>query len=161
MTATRRNTFHTILLLLLLTTVVTASAQRKLGLEPDNWAIELSKGGLTQVNSMGSLSSQLMEADTLRALRFLDSIEHSGNAKGYFFRAHFDMVKASYLYAKFGGYDKYKDRGARELKPIKEQMMKLYADAIDAAYHTEDDKTIGWVCFYSANLMRTLGETGY
>jgi len=161
MTATRRNTFHTILLLVLLTTVVTASAQRKLGLEPDNWAIELSKGGLTEVNSMGSLSSQLMEADTIRALRFLDSVEASDNAKGYFFRAHFCMVKASYLYAKFGGYDKYKNRASKELKPIKDQMRKLYADAIDAAYHTEDETTIGWVSFYSAALMRRFGETSW
>jgi Tfp pilus assembly protein PilF len=161
MTATRRNTFHITLLLVLLTTGVIASAQRKLGLEPDKWAVELSKGGLTEVNSMGSLSRQLMEADTTRALRFLDSVEASGNAKGYFFRAHFCMVKASYLYAKFGGYDKYKDRGSKELKPIKEQMMKLYADAIDAAYHTEDDRTIGWVSFYSATLMRHFGETGW
>lgn len=39
--------------------------------------------------------------------------------------------------------------------------MKLYADALDAAYHTEVDLTIGWVCFYSARRMRSFGETGY
>jgi tetratricopeptide (TPR) repeat protein len=161
MTAIRRNILHLILLVISLPICIIASAQRKLGLEPDKWAVELSKGGLTEVNSMGSLSSQLMEADTARALRVLDSIEASHNAKGYFFRAHFCMVKASYLYAKYAGYDKYKDRTSKELKPIKEQMMKLYADAIDAAYHTEDDRTIGWVSFYSATLMRHFGETGY
>jgi len=161
MTANQRNIFRFIVFIGLLSTSIIASAQRKLGLEPDNWAIELSKGGLTEVNSMGSLSNQLMEADTLRALRVLDSIETSDNAKGYFFRAHFCMVKAKYLHDKFGGYDKYKDRGSKELKPIKEQMMKLYADAIDAAYHTEDDRTIGWVSFYSAKLMRDFGETGW
>jgi tetratricopeptide (TPR) repeat protein len=144
-----------------LPTYIIVSAQKKLGLEADKWAIELSKAGLTEVNSMGSLSGQLMEADTLQALRFLDSVEASVNAKGYFFRAHFCMVKASYLYSKFGGYDKYKDRGSKELQPIKEQMMKLYADAIDAAYHTEDERTIGWVSFYSATLMRHFGETGW
>ena len=157
----RRKVLHLILLLAFLPTCIIASAQRKLGLEPDKWAVELSKGGLTEVNSMGSLSGQLMEADTARALRFLDSVEASHNAKGYFFRAHFCMVKASYLYAKFGSYDKYKDRGSKELKPIKEQMMKLYADAIDAAYHTEDERTIGWASFYSARLMRRFGETSW
>ncbi|HEV8505508.1 MAG TPA: hypothetical protein VGQ53_08915 [Chitinophagaceae bacterium] len=161
MTAARRNTLHIILLLGFLPTCIIASAQRKLGLEPDKWAVELSKGGLTEVNSMGSLSNQLMEADTLRALRFLDSVEASDNAKGYFFRAHFCMVKAGYLYAKFGGYDKYKDRASKELIPIKEQMMKLYADAIDAAYRTEDERTIGWASFYSARLMRRFGETSW
>jgi DNA-binding CsgD family transcriptional regulator/tetratricopeptide (TPR) repeat protein len=159
MTTARRHTLHLIFLFGFLPAFIIASAQKKLGLEPDKWAIELSKGGLTEVNSMGSLSKQLMAADTLRALRFLDSVEQSNNAKGYFFRAHFDMVKASYLYAKFGGYDKYKDRGSKELKYIKDQMMKLYADAIDAAYHTEDERTIGWVSFYSATLMLTFGET--
>ncbi len=161
MTVMRRHVLYLILLLGFLPTFIIASAQRKLGLEPDNWAIELSKGGLTEVNSMGSLSNQLMAADTLRALRFLDSVEASDNARGYFFTAHFCMVKAKYLYDKFGGYDKYKDRASKELKPIKEQMMKLYADAIDAAYHTEDDRTIGWVSFYSATLMRNFGETGW
>jgi tetratricopeptide (TPR) repeat protein len=161
MIATRRNVFHLILLLGFLPTCIIASAQRKLGLEPDKWAVELSKGGLTEVNSMGSLSNLLMEADTLRALRFLDSVEASGNAKGYYFRAHFCMVKADFLYAKFAGYDKYKDRRSKELQPIKEQMMKLYADAIDAVYHTEDDLTIGWVSFYSAKRMRNFGETGW
>jgi hypothetical protein len=161
MAAIRRNTLHLILLLGFLPTCTIASSQRKLGLEPDKWAVELSKGGLTEVNSMGSLSNQLMEADTLRALRFLDSVESSDNAKGYFFTAHFCMVKAKYLYDKFGGYDKYKDRGSKELKPIKEQMMKLYADAIDAAYRTEDERTIGWASFYSARLTCRFGETSW
>ena len=140
---------------------IIVSAQKKLGLEPDKWAVELRKEALTEVNSMGSLSSQLLVTDTLRALHFLDSVEASGNAKGYFFRAHFCMVKAGYLYAKFAGYDKYKDRGSKELHAIKEQMMKLYTDAIDAAYHTESEKTIGWVSFYSATLMNRFGETAY
>lgn len=161
MTTTHKLIIRLIVLLGVFITSIHSFAQRKLGLEPDKWATELSKGGLTEVNSMGSLTNQLMEADTLRALRFLDSVESSHNAKGYFFRAHFDMVKADFLYAKFGSYDKYKDRGSQELKPIKEQMMKLYADAIDAAYHTEDERTIGWVSFYSARRMRNFGETGW
>lgn len=161
MVATRTKIFRLIIFIGLLPAYLNVSAQRKLGLEADNWATELSRQGLTEVNSMGSLSSQLMEADTLHALRFLDSVEASGNANGYFFRAHFCMVKAGYLFAKFGNYDKYRDRNSKELQPIKEQMMKLYADAIDAAYHTEDDRTIGWVSFYSAKLMRSFGETAY
>ena len=161
MTATRRNIFHLILLLGFLPTCTIASAQRKLGLEPDKWAARLSKSELNEVNSLGSLTNLLMEADSLRALRFLDSLEASDNAKGYHFRLYFSMVKADFLYAKYAGYDKYKDRGSKELQPIKEQMMKLYADAIDAAYHTEEDLTIGWVSFYSARRMRNFGETGW
>ncbi|HKC35000.1 MAG TPA: tetratricopeptide repeat protein, partial [Chitinophagaceae bacterium] len=140
---------------------IIAPAQKKLGLEPDKWAAELSKNRLTEVNSLGSLTNLLIEADSLRALRFLDSLETSDNAKGYFFRTYFCMVKADFLYAKFAGYDKYKDRGSKELQPIKEQMMKLYADAIDAVYHTERDLAIGWVSFYSARRMRSFGETGW
>jgi tetratricopeptide (TPR) repeat protein len=71
------------------------------------------------------------------------------------------MVKADFLYARFAGYEKYKDRESIELKSIKEQMMKLYDNALDAAYHTEDDLTIGWVSFYAARRMLNFGETGW
>lgn len=160
MAAAQRLIFR-LILLGFLPMCINASAQRKLGLEVDEWAAELSKPGLTEVNSLGSLGKLLMEADTVRARQFLDSLEMSGKAKGYFFRTFFCMVKADYLYAKFAGYDKYKDRSSKELQPIKEEIMKLYADALDAAYHTEVDLTIGWVCFYSARRMRSFGETGY
>lgn len=153
--------YFVLYLIVFLPTCLISSAQRKLALEPDNWATELSKCRLTEVNSMGKLSELLMQTDSTRALRFLDSVESSDNAKGYYFRAHFCMTKAKYIYDKFGGYDKYKDRRSKELKPIKDQMMKLYADAIDAAYHTGDERTIGWACFYSAILMRHFGETGW
>lgn len=141
--------------------VATAQLPRKLGLEPDKWAYELSKNELNEINSLGSLTNQLIEADSIRTVSFLDSLENSPNAKGYFFRTYFSMVKADVLYAKFAGYDKYKDRKAKELQPIKEQMMKLYADALDAVYHTEKDLAIGWVSFYSAKRMLHLGETGW
>ena len=62
---------------------------QRLGLEPDKWAIELAKAVLTEPNSMGSLSLQLEEVDSTRALRFLNSLETADQAKGYFFRAHF------------------------------------------------------------------------
>ena len=160
MTVTRRNALRLILLLGLLPTCIIASAERKLGLEPDLWATKLSKADLNEVNSLGSLTNLLLEADRLRAFRFLDSLETSHNAKGYHFRLFFCMVKADFLYAKFAGYDKYKDRSSKELIPIKEQIMKLYADALDAVYHTDEDLTIGWVSFYSARRMRSFGETG-
>lgn len=159
MTAIRRNLFHLIAVVALLPACIIASAQRKLDLEPDKWAAELSKPGLTEVNSLGSLGQLLLKADSLRALRFLDSVEASPNAGGFYFRTFFSMVKADFLYAKFAGYDKYKDRSSKELQPIKEEMMKLYADAMDAAYHIENDITIGWVNFYSARRMRSFGET--
>ena len=141
---------------------ITAPAQKKLGLEPDQWAILLTKNKLNEVNSLGSLTQMLIEADSIRAFHFLDSLNVHANAKGYYFRIFFNMVKADFLYAKFAGYDKYKDRESIALKPIKEQLMKLYADAIDAVYHIEnDDILIGWVSFYSARKMRYFGETAW
>jgi len=71
------------------------------------------------------------------------------------------MVKADFLFAKFAGYDKFKDRTSKELQPIKDQLMKLQADALDAAYLTERDLTIGWVSFYSAGRMKHFGEIGW
>ncbi len=160
MTAKHKSICRLIILIGFLPICIIASAQT-LGLDADKWAVKLSKNEVTEVNSLGSLTNQLIKADSLRALLFLDSLEMSGNAKGYFFRTYFCMVKADFLYAKFAGYDKYKDRGSKELQPIKEQMMKLYADALDAVYHIENDLAIGWVSFYSAKRMRSFGETGW
>jgi tetratricopeptide (TPR) repeat protein/DNA-binding CsgD family transcriptional regulator len=161
MAVTKKKICRLIILIGLLSVCFIAPAQKKLGLEPDKWAAILSESKLNEVNSLGSLTQQLIETDSLRALRFLDSLEASHKAKGYFFRTYFCMVKADFLYAKFAGYDNYKDRGAKELKPIKEQLMKLYADALDAVYHTEKELTIGWVSFYSARRMRHFGETAW
>lgn len=159
----KHKTFRCLIILIIFLPICTiAFAQEKLlGLDADKWAFELSQNKLTEVNSLGSLTNQLVETDSLRAIRFLDSLEASDYAKGYFFRTFFCMVKADFLYAKFAGYDKYKDRGSKELQPIKQQMIKLYADALDAVYHTENDLAIGWVSFYSARRMRNFGETGW
>ncbi len=151
-----------VLLICFLVIHTNVPAQKKLSLEPDKWAGILTTRKLNEVNSLGSLTQMLIEADSLRAFHFLDSLDRSSNAKGYYFRVYFNMVKADFLYAKFAGYDKYKDRGSIALKPIKEQLIKLYADAIDAVYHIEnDDIIIGWVSFYSARRMRHFGETAW
>lgn len=142
---------------------ISAPAQEpeKLGLDVDKWAVELSKSQLTEVNSLGSLTEQLIEVDSLRAIHFLDSLETSSWAKGYYFRTYFYMVKAAVIYAKYAGYDKYKDRNAAALMPIKEQLMQLYANALDAAFQTENEKVIGWVNFYSARRILSFGETAW
>jgi len=142
-------------------TSIQLSAQKKVGLDVDKWAVILSKRETNEVNSLGSLTSLLIEADSVRAVNFLDSLEASDKAKGYWFKTFFCMVKADVLYAKFAGYDKYKDRASKELQPIKDQLIKLYADALDAIYHTDVDLMIGWVCFYSARRMRHFGETSW
>ena len=155
-------TYRLVFLICFLSIHITVPAQKKLGLEPDKWARILTERKLNEVNSLGSLTQMLIEADSIRAFHFLDSLNAHANAKGYYFRIYFNMVKADSLYAKFAGYDKYKDRGSIALKPIKEQLMKLYADAIDAVYHIEnDDILIGWVNFYSARKMRHFGETAW
>ena len=136
-----------------------APAQKKIGLEPEEWAKIFTKASFNEVNSIGSLTQQLIKTDSLRALRFLDSLEASNNSKGYVFRTYFYMLKADVFYSKFAGFDKYKDPGSKALQPIKKEIMKLYADALDAVYHTDNDLTIGWVCFYAARRMRYLGET--
>lgn len=160
-----RNHFYKIIFIWLLFTgffsMATAQETEKLGLEPDKWALKLSIGELDDVNSLGTLREQLIELDSLPAILFLNSLETSPNAKGHRFKTNFSMVKAEVLYAKFAGYDKYKDRRAEALIPIKEQLMELYEDALNAAQHTEDEELIGWVNFYSARRILSFGETGW
>lgn len=133
----------------------------KLGLEVEKWAIELSRNKLTEVNSLGSLMEQLIESDSTRAIQFLDSLERSPDGKGYFFRTFFCMVKAEVIYAKFAGLDKFKDRKVPSLIPIKEELMQLYADALDAVYQTENEHLIAWVNFYSARRVLQFGEIAW
>ena len=165
MSITRKFLIHLIVFFGVFITSIHLPAQEKpekeLGLEVDKWADKLSKGALNEVNSLGRLTNLLMEADTLRAYRFMDSVEMSNKAKGYWFRTFFNMVKADFLYAKFASPVKYKDRGSKEIQRIKEQLIKLQADALDAVYHTEHDLQIGWVSFYSARRMRNFGEIGW
>ncbi len=160
-----RNRFAQMYFLILLFTgfCFSASAQGidTLRLDVEKWAVQLSKTQLDEVNSLGSLTEQLIEEDSLRVFTFLDSLETSKKAKGPYFRTYFSMVKAAVMYAKFAGYDKYKDRSVAALIPIKEQLMQLYADALDAAYNTENDKVIGWVNFYSARRILSFGETAW
>lgn len=62
-----------------------APAQTKLGLEPDNWAYEMSERKLNVVNNLGTLKNLPVATDSVRAFRFLDSMKASPNAKGYYF----------------------------------------------------------------------------
>lgn len=140
---------------------IPVSAQEKLGLEVDKWAIQLSENKLNEVNSLGSLMEQLIESDSVRAIQFLDSLERSPEGKGYFFKTFFCMVKAEVIYGKFAGLDKFKDRKASSLIPIKEQLMQLYADALDAVYQTEDEHLIAWVNFYSSRRVLQFGEVAW
>lgn len=140
---------------------VLAQEPEKIGLDPEKWAVELNYSEMNEVNSLGSLIEQLIEADSLRVVGFLDSLENSPKGKGHYFKTHFCMAKAEVIYAKFAGYDKYKDRSAEALIPIKKELMKLYADALEAAYHTENEGKIGWVNFYSARRMLHFGETAW
>ncbi len=157
----RKTIAHILLLIICSTICGTVAAQNKLGLDPAKWAQELSKKELTEVNSMGSLSLQLMETDTVKALGFLDAVETSANVKGYFFTAHFCMVKAKFLYDKCFVQNIAQTKQPESVHAFTEKMRKLFVKALDAAYHTEDDKTIGWVSFYSAKTMRKLGETSW
>lgn len=160
---TSKRPIHHLLILIgfFLTSAYSLAQERPLGLEVDNWADKFSKNQRNEINSSGRLMNLLMETDTSRALRFLDSLESSKYAKGYYFQMFFCMLKGDYLYAKFAGFDKYKDRASKDLLRIKKQLEELYAEALDAAYHIEDNLLTGWVNFYSARRMKHFGETSW
>lgn len=158
---TKSNIGFAILLFLSLVFIPPTAFAQKLGLEPDKWAIKLANNKLTEENSLGRLNMLLEKVDSARAFNFLDSLENIGKEKGHFFRLYFNMVKATYLFNRFAGIDKFKDLRAKELEPLKKQIMQLHFDAIEASYHTENDIAIGWASFYSAIIMGKFGETGF
>jgi len=136
-------------------------AQKLLGLEAEKWVSELHRNKLSEPNGLGRLTQLLLEADSLHAARVLDTLETEGQTRGYIYRTYFCMTKADYLYKRFAGIVTFRDLTTQPPAALKAEIIQLHKDAVNAAYHTEQQLMIGWASFYSARIMRNLGEIGW
>ena len=73
MAATQRNIFRLIILIGLLSASNSSFAQSK-DLDPEKWAIELSKKDRSSYDSLLSLKIRLQGVDSLQAFQFLDHL---------------------------------------------------------------------------------------
>ena len=129
-------------------------------LDPEKWAVELSKKDRSTYDSLNQLTIQLQKVDSLKAFQFLDELAEKGRSKGDHFQALFNCVKARIIYYK-SYWEFYQNRPTSvNIDWIKQQLMKLYSSAIDIAYRLEDDMLVGYVSYSYGSVISLFGEVG-
>lgn len=93
-----RTCFLLLACILIRTTLQAHPTDQPLGLDARAWATVISQPAMSEPNSLGSMTLQMLAADSLRASQFLDSLEAAGRSKGYYFTARYCMTKADYVY---------------------------------------------------------------
>jgi tetratricopeptide (TPR) repeat protein len=129
-------------------------------LDPQKWAVELSKKDRGVYDSLFSLVVRLEKVDSIKAFQFLDELAEKGRSKGDHFQALFNCVKARIIYYK-SYWEFYQNRPTSvNIDWIKQQLMKLYSSAIDIAYRSEDDMLVGYVSYSYGSVISLFGEVG-
>ena len=159
MAATQRNIFRLIILIGLLSASNSSFAQSK-DLDPEKWAIELSKKDRSSYDSLLSLKIRLQGVDSLQAFQFLDHLAEKGRSKGDHFQALFNALKAAVIYERC--YYDFQQVGKTpgNIDWIKQQIMKLYSSAIDIAYRSEDEMLVAYVSYNYGSVSTSFGEIG-
>ena len=160
MTATRKISIYFLSILFgLLPAYISALAQSK-DLDAKKWITALSKKDRSSYDSLTSLVITLQKVDSLRAFQFLDELSEKGRSKGDHFQALFNCLKASVIYVR-SFYDFQRvGKTPGNINWIRQQMMKLYASAIDIAYRSEDEMLMAYVSYNYGSVCISLGEIG-
>src|SRR6187402_3389109 len=127
-------------------------------LDPEKWAVELSKKDRSAYDSLNGLVLELQKVDSLQAFQFLDELSEKGRSKGDHFQTLFNCVKARIIYYK-SYWEFYQNRPTSvNIDWMKQQLMKLYSSAIDIAYRLEDDMLVGYVSYSYGSVISLFGE---
>lgn len=78
-------------------------------LDPEKWAVALSKKNPSAYDSLYNLTLELQQVDSIKAFQFLDELAEKGRSKGDQFKALFNCLKARTIYYKCY-YELYKNR---------------------------------------------------
>ena len=129
-------------------------------LDPEKWAVELSKKDRGVYDSLFSLAVRLEKVDSIKAFQFLDELAEKGRSKGDHFKALFNCLKARIIYYK-SYWEFYRNRPTSvNLDLIKQQLMRLHSSAIDIAYREEDDMLVAYVSYSYGSVIILFGEVG-
>src|SRR6187549_3994567 len=129
-------------------------------LDPEKWAVELSKKDRGVYDSLFSLAVRLEKVDSIKAFQFLDELAEKGRSKGDHFKALFNCLKARIIYFK-SYWEFYRNRPTSvNLNLIKQQLMRLHSSAIDIAYREEDDMLVAYVSYAYGSVIILFGEVG-
>ena len=69
-------------------------------LDPEKWAVALSKKDPSAYDSLYQLIAKLQEGDSIRVFQFLDELAEKGRSKRDHFKALFNCLKARNIYNK-------------------------------------------------------------
>jgi len=129
-------------------------------LDPEKWAVELSKKDLSSYDSLFSLTVRLEKVDSIKTFQFLDELAEKGRSKGDHFKALFNCLKARIIYNECY-YEFYRvGKTPINVDSIKRELMKLCSSAIDIAYRSEDDMLVAYVSYTYAIVIISFGEIG-
>jgi len=129
-------------------------------LDPEKWAVELSKKDRSVYDSLPGLISKLQKIDSLQAFQFIDELAEKGRSKGDHFKALFNSVKARMIFYKcYYGFQRV-GKVPVNIDWVKQQLITLYSSAIDIAYRSEDDMLVAYVSYVYASVIILFGEVG-
>lgn len=129
-------------------------------LDSKKWVAALSKKDLSSYDSLLSLKIKLQAVDSLQAFQFLDHLAEKGRSKGDHFQVLFNALKATVIYEKC--YYDFQRIGKTpgNINWIRQQIMELYAFAIDIAYRSEDEMLVAYVSYNYGSICTSFGEIG-
>jgi len=124
-------------------------------LDPQRWAVELSKKGEVGDKSLGKIDSALLQTDSARTFEFLYSLANKGT-KDHHFQARYSCLLAHQIISQ--GF--YHNKLTAAAISRKEEIKSMFAYAMDQAYTSEDDHLIAQVSSWYGQSMTHFGELG-
>ncbi|TMI81490.1 MAG: tetratricopeptide repeat protein [Bacteroidetes bacterium] len=129
-------------------------------LDPEKWAVELSKKDDRKGETVLNLREKLVHTDSAHAFQFIDALEKNGRSSGDHFKARFYCLKAGMISLKNVYYEFYQDRKVINVDSIRKQLTELYTAAMDIAYRSEDDYLVAFVSYDYASTISVIGDIG-
>lgn len=124
-------------------------------LEIDKWVKKLKDADDRQNKWHGELVPMLLKTDSAATFAFLQQLERHPDAKGNYFTARFNCLKADILYLKnLATYEMQANR-----QHLKKEITDLFAQAMNAAYNCNDDYLTAYVSGSYGSRMYTFGNT--
>jgi len=154
MTTSFKALFRIILIPAMILSFIHSHAQSA-DLDPQKWAVELSKKGEDGNRSLGKIDSALLQIDSARIFEFLYSLANKGS-KDYHFQARYSCLLAHQIISQ--GF--YHNKLTAAAISRKEEIKSMFAYAMDQAYTSEDDHLIAQVSSWYGNSMTHFGEIG-
>jgi tetratricopeptide (TPR) repeat protein len=129
-------------------------------LDPQQWAVQLSRNDNSGNEAAARLDSTLNYVDSLAAFQFLDRLQKSEGSKGNRFRARFNCVKARQVMFQSSSHSVNPQTYAAKINRVKGVAVNFFYSALNVAYGTEDDYLVAFVSYKYAMSLAQFGDIG-